>query len=93
MTLREAERRRAQSEKDRARPQPDYVRSVREWAQINGFSIATARRIIASGEGPPVLQLSNGAKASATSTTRRGRRAASRAAGEARPPSCEARHR
>jgi hypothetical protein len=36
----------------------DYrVMSFRAWCDLNGFSIPTGRRIIASGEGPPVLQL------------------------------------
>jgi hypothetical protein len=31
---------------------PDRVRSVLEWAAINGISEDTARRILASGKGP-----------------------------------------
>ena len=61
MTLQEAERRRRQSERDRqqhdARP-GSRVRSVAQWCALNGFSVSTGRRIIASGNGPRILQLS-----------------------------------
>jgi predicted DNA-binding transcriptional regulator AlpA len=53
MTIQELERRRRQSARD-----ADYVRSFREWCEINGFSLATGRRILASGKGPKVIQLS-----------------------------------
>jgi hypothetical protein len=36
----------------------DRVLPLQTWCQINGFSLATGRRILARGEGPPVLQLS-----------------------------------
>jgi hypothetical protein len=37
---------------------PDWVMSLPEWAYLNGFSPRTARRIIARGEGPMIIQLS-----------------------------------
>jgi predicted DNA-binding transcriptional regulator AlpA len=36
----------------------DRVLTLQQWADVNGFSLATARRILESGSGPPVLQLS-----------------------------------
>ena len=36
----------------------DRVLTLRQWADINGFSLATARRILGRGEGPPLLKLS-----------------------------------
>ena len=42
-----------------------------QWCEINGFSLATGRRILRRGEGPPVLQLSPrriGIKESANAT-------------------------
>lgn len=35
------------------------VMNVRQWAELNGVSIATAKRILASGTGPKVVQLSS----------------------------------
>jgi hypothetical protein len=37
---------------------PDRVRTFPEWCQLNSISHDTGRRILASGRGPPVLQLS-----------------------------------
>lgn len=51
MTLQEAERRRRQSERDRA---DDH----RQWCELNGFSKATGKRILNSDAGPVVTQLS-----------------------------------
>jgi predicted DNA-binding transcriptional regulator AlpA len=51
---REAERRQRQQ----SEPHRDRVLSFAQWCDLNGFSKATGRRIIALGEGPPVLQLS-----------------------------------
>jgi predicted DNA-binding transcriptional regulator AlpA len=34
------------------------VLSMREWAALCGFSVDTGRRIIAAGDGPPLIQLS-----------------------------------
>jgi hypothetical protein len=40
------------------RPAENRVMSFRQWCQLNGFSYATGRRILASADGPIVLQLS-----------------------------------
>ena len=37
---------------------PDRVRTFVEWCRLNSFSEDTGRRILASGKGPRVLQLS-----------------------------------
>jgi predicted DNA-binding transcriptional regulator AlpA len=37
----------------------DRVLTFHAWCQLNAFSLATGRRIIKSGSGPPVLQLSS----------------------------------
>jgi hypothetical protein len=58
MTLQEAERRRRQSERDRANLDDHRVLSFRAWCELNGFSPATGRRIINAGTGPVVTQLS-----------------------------------
>jgi hypothetical protein len=39
-------------------PPRDYVLTFAQWCEVNAISKATGRRILASGEGPPVLQLS-----------------------------------
>jgi predicted DNA-binding transcriptional regulator AlpA len=36
----------------------DRVLSFAQWCAVNGFSKATGRRVLKSGRGPPVLQLS-----------------------------------
>jgi predicted DNA-binding transcriptional regulator AlpA len=36
----------------------DRVLTFYEWCALNGFSIATGRRLVKAGLGPPVLQLS-----------------------------------
>jgi hypothetical protein len=38
---------------------PDRVRTFPEWCQLNSISHDTGRRILASGKGPKVLQLSS----------------------------------
>jgi hypothetical protein len=58
MTLQEAERRRRQSERDRANLDDHRVLSFRQWCELNGFSRATGRRILAGENGPVVTQLS-----------------------------------
>jgi len=71
MAIREHERRQRQREQSpsqagqRARsvvPRTagarDYVLTFAEWCELNSFSEPTGKRIIARGEGPPVLQLS-----------------------------------
>jgi hypothetical protein len=58
MTVREFERRRRQSD-DRDRALEDNrVLTFAAWCELNGFSPATGRRIIAAGKGPVVTQLS-----------------------------------
>jgi hypothetical protein len=32
--------------------------TVKEWAQLCGFSLMTGKRLLAGGEGPPIVQLS-----------------------------------
>src|SRR5262245_10556451 len=36
----------------------DKVLTFSAWCQVNAFSLATGRRLIKRGDGPPVLQLS-----------------------------------
>jgi predicted DNA-binding transcriptional regulator AlpA len=36
----------------------DHVLTFAQWCELNAISKATGRRILARGEGPPVLQLS-----------------------------------
>jgi len=36
----------------------NQVLTVFEWARLNRISMRTARRVLQSGEGPPVVQLS-----------------------------------
>jgi predicted DNA-binding transcriptional regulator AlpA len=36
----------------------DRVMTFAAWCQLNGFSEATGRRILASGRGPRIIQLS-----------------------------------
>ncbi len=56
--MQEAERRRQQSERDQAIHDDYRVLSFRKWCELNGFSEATGRRIIAAGNGPIITQLS-----------------------------------
>ncbi len=53
-------RRRIHERDDRAvsRENDHRVLSFRQWCQLNAFSVATGRRIVASGVGPTVIQLS-----------------------------------
>jgi predicted DNA-binding transcriptional regulator AlpA len=61
MSLQEAERRRRQSERDRALhlDNDHRVLTFRQWCELNGFSAATGRRLINTGEGPIITQLSS----------------------------------
>jgi predicted DNA-binding transcriptional regulator AlpA len=34
------------------------VLTLKEWATLNGFSFMTAKRLIAEGDGPRIIQLS-----------------------------------
>jgi hypothetical protein len=57
MTLREAEQYHAQSERDRALDD-QRVMTIDQWCQVNGFSWWTGQRLLRSGQGPKILQLS-----------------------------------
>jgi hypothetical protein len=48
----------ARPAQERGRESIDRVRSFCEWCEINGLSEATGRRILRSGKGPKVIQLS-----------------------------------
>jgi hypothetical protein len=39
-------------------PNPHRVMSFHDWCYLNGISIATGRRILKSGKGPRITQLS-----------------------------------
>jgi predicted DNA-binding transcriptional regulator AlpA len=58
MSLQEAERRRRQRQRDLEDQNDNRVLSFAHWCELNGFSLSTGRRILASGTGPRVLQLS-----------------------------------
>ncbi len=34
------------------------ILTIKQWAEINSISLATARRIISRGEGPPIIKIS-----------------------------------
>lgn len=36
----------------------DVVMSVSAWAEMNNLALVTARRLIANGQGPEIIQLS-----------------------------------
>jgi len=57
MTLREAERH-ARSERERALDD-QRVMTIPQWAEVNGFSIWTAQRLLKAGKGPPITQISD----------------------------------
>ena len=57
MSLREAEQQPHRSERDRALDD-QRVMTLRQWSEVNGFSWDTGRRLIRSGQGPKILQLS-----------------------------------
>jgi hypothetical protein len=57
MTLREAEQYHAQNERDRALDD-QRVMTIDQWCQVNGFSWWTGQRLLRSGQGPKILQLS-----------------------------------
>jgi hypothetical protein len=58
MSLQETERRRRQSERDGTNHNDHRVLSFRQWCELNGISPATGRRLIGSGVGPVITQLS-----------------------------------
>jgi hypothetical protein len=55
-----AEHRRNQQEQERRRllEADDRVLTFREWCTLNSLSPATGRRVLQSGDGPTVVQLS-----------------------------------
>jgi hypothetical protein len=58
MTTLGAERRQHQSGRGGYHPDDHRVLSFRQWCELNGFSPATGRRLIAAGTGPIITQLS-----------------------------------
>jgi predicted DNA-binding transcriptional regulator AlpA len=36
---------------------PDRILSLRQWADINNFSLRTAQRLVDSADAPPIVQL------------------------------------
>jgi hypothetical protein len=57
MSLHEVEQHRSQTERERALDD-QRVMTLRQWSEVNGFSIFTGRRLIKAGQGPKILQLS-----------------------------------
>jgi hypothetical protein len=58
MTSLEEIHRSRQSARDRA-IDDDWVMSFAEWCRVNGFSLATGRRLRKAGRGPVFTQLSD----------------------------------
>jgi hypothetical protein len=58
MSLREAEQQRRRDERDRALDD-QRVMTIPQWAEVNGFSIWTAQRLIKAGKGPKITQISD----------------------------------
>jgi hypothetical protein len=58
MTPQEVERRRRQSERDRAN-NDNQILTFADWCASNTFSQATGRRIRKAGKGPRFIQLSD----------------------------------
>jgi hypothetical protein len=58
MTLREAERRHRQSERDRALDD-DRIMSFQTWCEVNDFSESTGHRLRKAGRGPKFVQTSD----------------------------------
>jgi hypothetical protein len=58
MTLREAERRHRQSERDRALDD-DRIMPFKVWCEVNDFSESTGRRLRKAGRGPKFVQTSD----------------------------------
>ena len=57
MSLRETEQH-PRSERDRALDD-QRVMTIPQWAEVNGFSIWTAQRLIKAGKAPPITQISD----------------------------------
>jgi predicted site-specific integrase-resolvase len=58
MTLREAERHRSQTERNPALDD-QHVLTIKQWAEVNGFSWWTGQRLLKAGKGPVVTQISD----------------------------------
>ena len=58
MTLREAERRQRQSERDRALDD-DRIMPFKVWCEVNDFSESTGRRLRKAHKGPKFVQTSD----------------------------------
>jgi predicted DNA-binding transcriptional regulator AlpA len=56
--LSQSEAKTAAAKIERDRAHRDRVLSFRQWCSVNGFSIATGRRLIKAGDGPAIVQLS-----------------------------------
>jgi len=54
----EGERRRQRAAQQQVAGHRDKVLGFRQWCALCGFSLATGRRLLKSGAGPPVVQLS-----------------------------------
>jgi hypothetical protein len=57
MSLHEVEQHHSRAERDRALDD-QRVMTILQWAEVNGFSVWTGRRMIRAGKGPKILQLS-----------------------------------
>ncbi len=57
MSLRAAEQH-TRSERDRALDD-QRVMTIPQWAEVNGFSIWTGKRLIKAGKGPVITQISD----------------------------------
>jgi len=51
-------RRHVQREANTQYDNPQQVLTIEQWARLAGFSYSTARRVLASGDGPPLLRIS-----------------------------------
>jgi hypothetical protein len=58
MSLRDAEQQRRRHERDRALDD-QRVMTIPQWAEVNGFSIWTAQRLLKAGKGPVITQISD----------------------------------
>jgi predicted DNA-binding transcriptional regulator AlpA len=47
------------SSRQRIPAQPDRVLTVAQFAEMNSLGLRTAKRLIAAGNGPPILQLTS----------------------------------
>jgi hypothetical protein len=58
MSLHEAEQHHSRTERNRALDD-QQVLTIKQFADLNGFSVFTARRLIKAGKGPVVTQISD----------------------------------